>query len=899
MKWGKGQATKSCLLVLHQFGHLAILLLLFVLILFGLFGFRLSQGPIAIPQLAARLTLRGEGIEIRPQKAELAWAGYHNGGAVPLVLRLTGLEVRTKAGHVVASVPLAILSLPMADLFGGRKPFLLTGQAATFPDANVPVSWYANLWPGSGFTLSHGTVFVNIGAGHIGAGSDRIALQQAAFELAVLPDGSVQVLNGSALLARHGQSAPRLTFAFHGRDEHGWRGVLNVAIDKVAAQDLAATWPAALMPNTRHWVTTHIIAGQAQNGRFVLGMTARKDLSHLHIGTVQGGFDARDLTLIWLKGAPAVLHMNCQFIMQTRSTALIRASSGEMAGIKLEHGTMQLRNLDQEAPNGLLDLTLSGSMPTVLAVLEAPPLNLLSRTPDEVKAATGMAQAHLQALIPFKKDLNRHEVHIQVRADLTNVSMPTPFDGIQLTNGQVVLQTDGQAVQLQAIAKLAGSPVRISFQQDLQDTNQSATLHLTGLVNQRLWHASHLDVPFPSLFQGQAPFTLTLTGEPGRVQHGQIDVDLTPVTLALPLLGWAKAQATPGQLQARFTLLGQKFGTLQTLSIQAPALSILAHSQGDVVVVPQAQIGRNRLHGMLAIPTTPDGIWVLHGEGAVLDLRLHQLRVKPSVNLSDTMSGAATRIHWQAALTFAKVYLAAPPAAPLRNARLVVAGTGYTLTRALFTATGLQATVTSASPTQHQLLMRGDDAGSLLKMLGLYKGISGGALSLRAQFAGTTAQGVLTLDNARLVYAPGFMKVLQAATLYGLAEALSGPGLLLNHTAIPFSLTKGVLTLTGAESYSDALGFTASGTVDIDHDTCDLETTIIPAYALNAFLGRLPVIGHLFTAERGGGLFAMRAQVQGKLQDPEVSVNPFSILTPGFLRGIFGLGQAPAPHQAR
>lgn len=896
MKWGKGQATRSCLLVLHQFGHLAILLLLFVLILFGLFGFRLSQGPITIPQLAARLTLRGEGIEIRPEKAELAWAGYHKGGAVPLVLRLTGLEVRTQAGHVVASVPLAILSLPMADIFGGRKPFLLTGEGATFPESNVPVSWYANLWPGAGFTLSHGTVFVNIGAGHIGTGDDRIALQQAAFELAVLPDGSVQVLDGSALLARQGQSAPQLTFSFRGRYEHEWRGVLHVAINKVEVQDLAAIWPAPLMPNTRHWVTTHIIAGQAQNGRFVFGITARDDLSHLHLSTVQGGFDARDLTLIWLKGAPDVLHMNGQFIMQARSRALIRATSGEMAGIMLEGGTMQLRNLDQKAPNGLLDLDLSGSMQTVLAVLEAPPLNLLGTTPAEVKAANGTAQAHLQALIPFKKDLNRHEVHVDVRAHLSNVSMPTPFAGLRLTDGQVALQADGQTVLLQAVAKLAGSPVRISFRQALDGNTHPATLQMTGLVNAALWHASRLDVPFLSLFQGQAPFTLTIRGDPEALQHGQINVDLTPVTLALPLLGWSKAKAAPGQLHANFTLLGQKFGTLQTFTMQAPALSILAHSQGDVMMVPQAQIGRNRLEGTLTIPTTPDGVWVLQGNGAVLDLHLHNLHVGHPASLADTMSEGATRMRWRAVLSFAKVYLANPPAAPLDNAKLVVAGTGYRLTHALFTAASMHATVTSISATQRQLVMQGDNAGSLLSSLGLYKGMRGGVLSLQARFVGTTAQGVLTLDNARLIHAPGFMVVLQAATLYGLAEALSGPGLLLNHTAIPFSLSQGVLTLTGAESYSDALGFTASGTVDIDHDTCNLETTIIPAYALNAFLGRLPLIGHLFTAERGGGLFAMRAHVQGKLQNPQVSVNPFSMLTPGFLRGIFGLGQAPASH---
>ena len=137
---------------------------------------------------------------------------------------------------------------------------------------------------------------------------------------------------------------------------------------------------------------------------------------------------------------------------------------------------------------------------------------------------------------------------------------------------------------------------------------------------------------------------------------------------------------------------------------------------------------------------------------------------------------------------------------------------------------------------------------------------------------------------------------MQAATLYGVAEALSGPGLLLDHTTIPFTLKQNLLSLHGADTYSEALGFTASGTVNIADDTCDLDATIIPAYALNSFLGRLPLIGRLFTAEKAGGLFAMRAHVHGKINDPDVSVNPLSVFLPGFLRGLFGLGEAtPQP----
>ena len=73
-----------------------------------------------------------------------------------------------------------------------------------------------------------------------------------------------------------------------------------------------------------------------------------------------------------------------------------------------------------------------------------------------------------------------------------------------------------------------------------------------------------------------------------------------------------------------------------------------------------------------------------------------------------------------------------------------------------------------------------------------------------------------------------------------------------------------------------------------------MEGTIVPAYVFNSLLGRIPILGRLFSPEQGGGLFAATYRMRGPLADPSVSVNPLAALTPGFLRGIFGIGQSEA-----
>jgi hypothetical protein len=148
--------------------------------------------------------------------------------------------------------------------------------------------------------------------------------------------------------------------------------------------------------------------------------------------------------------------------------------------------------------------------------------------------------------------------------------------------------------------------------------------------------------------------------------------------------------------------------------------------------------------------------------------------------------------------------------------------------------------------------------------------------------------GVATLQDFRVRGAPFIAKLLQGMTLYGLVEVAQGPGLGFIKLIAPFRLDGDVLELTDARAYSASLGMTAKGRLDIARGTADLDGTIVPAYMLNAALGNIPLIGRLFTSERGGGLFAASYTVRGPTSDPDVSVNPLSVLAPGFLRGLFG-----------
>ena len=63
---------------------------------------------------------------------------------------------------------------------------------------------------------------------------------------------------------------------------------------------------------------------------------------------------------------------------------------------------------------------------------------------------------------------------------------------------------------------------------------------------------------------------------------------------------------------------------------------------------------------------------------------------------------------------------------------------------------------------------------------------------------------------------------------------------------------------------------------------------MVPAYGVNNVLRQIPLFGPLLTGGEGEGLFAVIYDAKGPLSDPQVSANPLSLLTPGFLRALFG-----------
>jgi hypothetical protein len=112
---------------------------------------------------------------------------------------------------------------------------------------------------------------------------------------------------------------------------------------------------------------------------------------------------------------------------------------------------------------------------------------------------------------------------------------------------------------------------------------------------------------------------------------------------------------------------------------------------------------------------------------------------------------------------------------------------------------------------------------------------------------------------------------------------------------VPFSVGYGQFILHDAAINGPLLGATMRGSIDFRREQINLSGTYVPLYGLNNVLGGIPLIGDILSGRSGEGVFGITFAVKGPNSQPDVQVNPLSMLAPGFLRQLFEFDQS-VPH---
>lgn len=688
---------------------------------------------------------------------------------------------------------------------------------------------------------------------------------------------------------------------------------LDATVKAMPVDDLKFYWPPGLADNARSWVLGNLSKGIVREAHMALaGSSADGSFNDLKVEHLGGTITPEGVTVNYLRPMPAVTKASGLATFDHEKFS-IAVKSGEVYGLKLSGGVITLGGLDKPDQFADIDLAIAGPLADALKLLDSKPLGYASKLGIQPGKVKGDAATQLKLSFPLLQNLSLDQLAVKAHADAKGVAIPSVFMDLDLNDGELSLDVDTKGMDVAGRIILGSIPADLRWRENF---TKNAPFHsryqLYATLNDDQRRQVRLDGPpfTPPYMTGPAGAEVVAVLSGGG--RGDIDIkaDLTRTRMELEGLGWDKPEGASGKAAATIRLVQNKLAEVPSFQVVAGDLlaqGAVAFDGGGAarrVDFKTLKFGRNDVSGSLGLR---------QGGGMDISLKGASLDVEPMLSREDKGGDKNDRNKRgdenppPMAVDVAVQELWLSEEGKLDGARASLRRDGKDWSRL-----SLHGSVGEGKPFRLEVQPDGarrvvtassQDAGAVCRAFGFYENMIGGDLKLDAVIEDDKAEqpitGTVHVSDYQVVKAPALARLLTVAALTGIVDVLRGDGISFSLLEAPFTLTDGVLEIRDGRAHGPALGITAKGQVDFDNSRFALEGTVVPAYMVNSVLGNIPLIGGLLTGEKGGGVFAVTYSMKGPIEDPSVTVNPLSALTPGFLRRLFDVFDTGTETQAR
>ncbi len=731
--------------------------------------------------------------------------------------------------------------------------------------------------------------------------------ESAEIEASLSPDlkrvtiASVKAVTGGLSAAGSGE------VWFEGEGEAVQLGVKLSAVGtgKITPQQVTDFWPVHLGQGAREWVKARIPQGTATKAVFTVnwppGANAKGFLPDENLALE---FTVADATVKFLDDFPPVTGVSGVGHLKGNSLT-IDVSSGALGAWQVDEGRIVLPRF---APGGsMMDVQVSGrgGLTELMRVLDKSNLHVGERyglMVDQM-TGTGSIDVHIQRAMGDEKNDN---VLYTVTGGFVSAAVPDLVGDFGLANSNVNFELTQKGIALNGSGNFGPAPVSFEWKEGVEKGEVQSELVAKARATPDLLNAFGLAAR--NIMQGEAAVELTATGSGGRdFSSIAANVDLTHSQLELAEFGWSKKYDAPAQGAFRYGKASDGASIL-TGDINADGLQLSGEGRMDAAGVFQAVdieriFSRNTvdLHGTLN--RKADGGYRLALNGPFFD-------ASPWMDTVLDLSGNSDR----GAKSAGGAEDASPPFdlqlntdrlrlrenAELSGVRLAMSldadgpRTGK-ITGQIAKDKAMSVDINTVNGVRN-VSVRSDDAGFGARVLLKADYLIGGKLTFEGKFKGSDGDAVVTMKDVRLKDAPLLAQLFSLASLQGLADVLSGDGVLFTDVNAPVKFVDGRLDLPGLRATGPAMGITARGWIAPEDSELALDGVLAPSFiGANQVLGALPIIGDLFVSRQGEGMFAPTYSVRGTFSRARISINPVAALTPGVLRRIFEDPSVPPP----
>jgi len=599
-------------------------------------------------------------------------------------------------------------------------------------------------------------------------------------------------------------------------------------------------------------------------------------------------FGGSDVTVRYMQTLPPATNVSGvgEIIGNKLSVSI---EEGQVGAIELTGGSTTIPKLRPKNGDIIVTINGQGTASDLLHLADYPPFQIASRynvDPDKVSGAGDIVVTVQRALTPF---LPPDQIDYKVKGDFEGVSAPFEFGQYSITNGNVTLDAN-------RVRALISGPVDIgpwradlrwleTFGDNPPPTQYSALGRIDADVLDKFGFASR------TWFDGSAELRIDAIGRGTDVLGGNIEVDLTESELTLDRI-WLKPVGEIATLRGLLKRAKDNSYQIENIRLNGRDIDVsgevhfesnhkLSHLDFSKVSISSLIDG--------AVKITPDR------EAGRLGIELDADYLNVSPWTEDLFVERQSNLDVPLVLQGTVENLILAETYPVTSSTFFFSHTGDVIETASLEGLSEQEPITLALNTRSDLKRQFKiSVPNASKALSAFVGLSnttGGQLDITASLPAAGEAGAYVgeadMRDFRLNEAPALAQLLSLASLTGLADTLTSGSMQFDRFKVPFAMLGDDIAIRDARLYGPAIGMTGNGDINLEQRTVDFDGTLVPSYTANSILGDIPLLGDLFIQEKDGGLFALTYTVDGPFEQMQITVNPLSALTPGFLRGIF------------
>ena len=690
-----------------------------------------------------------------------------------------------------------------------------------------------------------------------------------------------------------------------GQDQAGIQ--VGLKLDQTSVSDVKKYWPIRVHPDgrprgARAWVDDHMIGGTTENVEFNIQMNPDGTTPYPNNSLYQLTFDVTDVDTFYVRTMPELKNVRGRAVL-TRQSFDVFVSSGTVMNMPVGGSVAHMENIHiREGAMGTFDLNVEGPVRKLFDLVDRKPVFISDKIEMDLDRLTGTARVEAKLVLPLVKSPPKDSVTFDVTAYIKAGGVQNLLGGEGLRNADLTLSVNGDELTTSGFGDINGVPMELYWREDFakgraDPTADTSLLVMSGSPNEGDIAALGLDVS--DYLKGYTRTEATFLGRNLKFRVGYFSSDTSDAQLMVSPMGWVKPPSSPASVNGTIDLSEGKV-KLVPLIVTGEDIDLTANfefgadGQGSYSgKVTATRLGKNKLMATLSkagpMPLKVVASAEVFDAGPILSRTSVTENNRPE---SDTESGG-TPVDFDLLLHADTLRLQNGEVLRAADLKLLFKnGEPEVLNFRAEDEGGTTSIVLGdGNADLRPLRAQTNNAGQLLRGLGLFAHMKGGALTLDGvtdSWGDTlTLTGSLSVKDTSLIAKSTLSAEVTEGVVSGLDGYLEDGAIELDIVEFPFSYVNGLLDISGMKANGPSLGMTMEGQIQTTEGKINVNGVVVPAYGLNSLLGKIPLVGSLFSGGAGKGLFGVTYRVKGSTEEPDVAINALSGLAPGFLRILF------------